>query len=166
MYPEVPYHQTLEQFHHDALEDAKAAGHVLLAAMKVTGLDVEGWLRRVEQPISSLSVAQPGNPEGPLHGEVLVFTGALQMLRSEAAGMAAAAGCTVEEGITRRTTILVVGDQDVMKLAGYEKSSKHRKAEDLIRKGQAIEIITEKDFEKLVRLSQPPISLHREAIGR
>lgn len=149
--------------HHDALEDAKAAGQILLAAMKQTGLDMEGCLKRVEQPISSPTIAQTGNPDGPLHGEVLVFTGALQMTRSEAAGMAAAAGCTVEEGVTRRTTILVVGDQDVMKLAGYEKSSKHRKAEDLILKGQAIEILTEKDFGKQVRLSDGPLSLHPAA---
>jgi len=37
--------------HHDALEDAKAAAHILLAAVKESGLDIEGWLRRVRQPI-------------------------------------------------------------------------------------------------------------------
>ena len=36
---------------HDALEDAKAAAHVFHAAVERTGLDVEGWLRRVGQPI-------------------------------------------------------------------------------------------------------------------
>ena len=39
--------------HHNALEDAKAAGHVLLAAMARTGLDLDGVLTRVQQPISS-----------------------------------------------------------------------------------------------------------------
>jgi DNA polymerase-3 subunit epsilon len=140
--------------HHDALEDAKAAAQILLAAVKETGLNVEGWLRRVEQPIFESPIAQAGNPEGPLQGEVLVFTGALQMTRSDAARMAVAVGCTVEEGVNKRTTILVVGDQDAMKLAGHEKSSKHRKAEDLIRNGQEIEILAEKDFERLVRVSR------------
>ena len=37
--------------HHDALEDAKAAGWVLLAACEVTGLSVKEWLVRVEQGI-------------------------------------------------------------------------------------------------------------------
>jgi DNA polymerase-3 subunit epsilon len=37
--------------HHDALEDAKACGEVVLAAMKTTGLDIESWLERVNQPI-------------------------------------------------------------------------------------------------------------------
>ena len=55
-------------------------------------------------------------------------------------------------GVTKETTILVVGNQDARKLAGREKTFKHRKAEDLIGKGQAIKILTEKDFENLVRL--------------
>ena len=37
--------------HHDALEDAKAAGHILLAAVARTGLGVESWLVRTKQPI-------------------------------------------------------------------------------------------------------------------
>jgi DNA polymerase-3 subunit epsilon len=139
--------------HHDALEDAKAAAHVLLAAMKETGLDLEDWLKRVEQPISGPAIAQAGNPEGPLHGEVMVFTGALEITRAEAAALAARVGCTVAENVTKDTTILVVGNQDARKLAGHDKSSKHRKAEDLIRKGSAMRILTEKDFERLARLS-------------
>ena len=37
--------------HHDALEDAKAAGTILIAAMTHTGLDLDAWLTRVRQPI-------------------------------------------------------------------------------------------------------------------
>jgi len=33
--------------HHDALEDAKAAANVVLAASPAAGLDIDGWLRRV-----------------------------------------------------------------------------------------------------------------------
>ncbi len=138
--------------HHDALEDAKAAAHILLAASAKTGLDIAGWLRRVEQPIDPRSgmIAREGNPQGPFAGEVLVFTGALSIPRREAADMASSIGCTVEGGVTKRTTILVVGDQDVMKLAGHEKSSKHRKAECLMRAGQAIRVLRETDFKQLV----------------
>ena len=71
--------------------------------------------------------------------------------RGEAADMAAKIGCTVADGVTKKTTILVVGDQDVRKLAGQEKSSKHRKAEDLIEKGQTIRIVRETDFGELVK---------------
>ncbi len=145
--------------HHDALEDAKAAAHILTTAMEKTGLDLEGWLKRVEQPIdpsktsSRANITREGNPDGPLYGEVLVFTGALESPRVEAAEMAAHAGCRVASGVTKKTTLLVVGDQDVRKLGGHEKSSKHRKAEALIAKGQAIRILRETDFARIASLA-------------
>lgn len=37
--------------HHDALEDAKAAGHVLAAALARTGLSLEQMIARCERPI-------------------------------------------------------------------------------------------------------------------
>jgi DNA polymerase-3 subunit epsilon len=139
--------------HHDALEDAKAAAHILLAAIEKTGIDLNGWLKRIEQPIDpSNIIPREGNPEGNLFGEVLVFTGALHIPRREAADMATKVGCTVADGVTKDTTILVVGDQDVKKLAGHDKSSKHRKAESLIKKGQALRIIRESDFKELVNI--------------
>jgi DNA polymerase III subunit epsilon len=138
--------------HHDALEDAKAAAQVLLAAVKETSINLNEWLESVRQPLGG-TIAQDGNPKGPLFGETLVFTGALAGLRGDAAKLAAKAGCTVKEGVTDKSTLLVVGNQDTRKLAGYKKSSKQRKAEDLIRKGQEIKILTESDFEKLVRLA-------------
>src|SRR5262249_10161373 len=36
---------------HDALEDAKAVGNIMLAATTQTGFDLDGWLARVRQPI-------------------------------------------------------------------------------------------------------------------
>lgn len=144
---------------HDALEDAKAAACIVNAAIEKTGLDIEGWLRRVKQPIdpsatgTEYAIKRDGNPDGPLYGEVLVFTGALEIPRREAADMAARIGCHVEPGVTKKTTLLVVGDQDIKKLAGHEKSSKHRKAEELIAKGQAIRILRETDFRELANLA-------------
>jgi DNA polymerase-3 subunit epsilon len=146
--------------HHDALEDAKASGQVLLAAIEASGLDIDGWLRRVKQPVDpsnssrSSAVNRDGNPEGELYGEVIVFTGALEIPRREAADLAASIGCSVVSGVTKKTSLLVVGDQDVSKLAGKEKSSKHLKAEQLITKGQRIRIIKESDFKELVKQAQ------------
>jgi DNA polymerase-3 subunit epsilon len=40
----------------------------------------------------------------------------------------------------------VVGDQDISRLGGKDKSSKHVKAEELIAKGQKIRILGESDF--------------------
>lgn len=143
--------------HHDALEDAKAAGFVLLAALRESQHDLEAWSRRVNQPIdpetasSGAAIQRDGNPEGDLYGEVIVFTGALEVPRSKTADLAASVGCQVATGVTKKTTILVVGDQDVTKLAGHEKSSKHRKAEQLVAEGHRIRIIRESDFKALVR---------------
>ncbi len=142
--------------HHNAKEDARAAGEVLLRAIAETGLTIEQWLDRVAKPIDSLSatpISRSGNPDGPLYGEKLVFTGALSMPRRDAANLAASAGCEVDGGVTKHTTVLVVGDQDISKLSGHQRSSKHRKAEELMAQGQSIRIIGESDFRRLVSLS-------------
>lgn len=145
--------------HHDALEDAKAAGNILLAAIERSGLGLEEWLKRVAQPIDPANagtgaIKRDGNPEGHLYGEVLVFTGALVIPRREAADLAAKIGCQVTSGVNKTTTILVVGDQDIQRLAGHEKSAKHRKAEELISKGLSLRILRESDFLELVKLSE------------
>jgi DNA polymerase III subunit epsilon len=141
---------------HDALEDAKAAGQIVLAAITQSGLGLDGWLQRVTQPIdpdANGPIVRTGNPDGLLYGEVMVFTGALEIPRREAADLAASVGCRIEASVTKHTTLLVVGDQDVLRLAGNAKSSKHRKAEELIAKGQPIRILRESDFREIVKLS-------------
>ena len=143
--------------HHDALEDAKAAGQIVIAAMAETGLDINGWLNRVQQPLDPRNTAEritrEANPDGQLYGEIVVFTGALQIPRREAADLAAAMGCKVDANVTHDTSLLVVGDQDLTRLAGHNKSNKHRKAEELIRIGQNIRILRETDFRQLFQLS-------------
>lgn len=152
--------------HHNALEDAKASGHVLLAAMRDSGLDLDAMMKRVLQPIDPsangtvanrtvanrtvAAIKRDGNPDGEFAGEVIVFTGALEIPRREAADLAASVGCEVGAGVTKKTTLLVVGDMDVQRLAGHEKSSKHRKAEELAAAGYPIRIIRETDFKELV----------------
>ena len=102
---------------------------------------------------SATSVRRDGNPKGELAGEVLVFTGTLEISRQEAVNIAASIGCQVGPSVTKKTTILVVGDQDISKLVGHEKSSKHRKAEELIAAGAPMRIIGESDFMELVKQS-------------
>ena len=60
-------------------------------------------------------------------------------------------GCSVASGVTKTTTLLVVGDQDLDKLGGKDKSSKHIKAEGLIARGQAIRILKESDFMSMAK---------------
>jgi DNA polymerase III subunit epsilon len=135
--------------HHDAVHDARTAGLILLKALEESGLDVEDWVGKSNQSTnlgSRSDFRRDGDGDGPLVGESLCFTGALQVPRSMAADMAHEAGAAVEAGVTKKTTILVVGDQDLAVLNGQDKSSKHRKAEHLIAAGQRLRILGEADF--------------------
>lgn len=145
--------------HHDALEDARAAAEIMLHACDATETDIEGWLSRVDRPIfasssgsssrASQSVNREGDMEGALFGETILFTGALDIPRSQAADMAAKIGCNVVNSVSKKVTLLVVGIQDESRLKGYEKSSKHRKVETLIDSGSEIQILSESDFYEL-----------------
>ena len=153
----------IEFKHHDAAEDARAAGLVLLRAIADSGETLQHWVDEIGyestetasprrlKPSFATRVARAGVGSGPLFGETIVFTGRLQIPRGEAATSAAQAGCNVADSVTRKTTILVVGDQDLRLTKGQEKSSKHRKAEELIGSGvAAIRIVRESDFLQMV----------------
>jgi DNA polymerase III subunit epsilon len=133
--------------HHSALQDARCAGEVFLQACKVSGLSLEQWLVRVDQPLTTISPLYPGgNPDGHLFGEVLVFTGTLSLSRPEMENLAALAGCRVDGGVNKHTTLVVVGVQDAKRLKGAIVSAKHQKALDQIAKGKPLRIITESDL--------------------
>ena len=139
--------------HHDAAEDARATGLLMLRAIGDTGCGLEDWLKRAELTISGQvpgRFASEGDPSGPLAGETEVFTGKLEVPRGIAAQAAVEMGCNVADGVNKRTTILVVGDQDLRRTKGNEKSSKHRKAEDMIAAGAHIRIVGESDFMLMV----------------
>lgn len=82
-----------------------------------------------------------GKLEGPLASEVCVFTGQLKISRSDAATIANEAGAAVEPGVNKKATIVVVGNQDLDRLAGKTKSAKHLKTEELAAKGFPIRIL-------------------------
>ena len=145
--------------HHDALEDAITAGLVVIKASEISNLKIEEWFKRIGQPIfkyknGSSTIYLDGNPEGQLFGENLVFTGALSIPRNEAGIIASKIGCKVTNSVTKITSMLVVGIQDNTKLGCYEKSSKHRKAEELIEKGNYIRILSENDFVEICNLCE------------
>ena len=126
---------------------------ILLRAIDHTGTNLDEWVVRAYQPITTTakpSISREGNPLGALAGEVIVFTGALSIPRRQAAELAANAGCNVASGVNKKSTLLIVGDQDISRLSGHSKSSKHRKAESLISKGQNIRILGESDFLRLL----------------
>lgn len=138
--------------HHDAKADAIAAGEIFLKAITVSGIASSDWRYRIAKPVYPGGTPERHvstyeiNPEGALLGEGIVFTGALSMSREQAREAAAKLGCAPLSGVSKKTTILVVGDQDIKALRGANKSSKHRKAEELILKGHPLRILGESDF--------------------
>jgi DNA polymerase-3 subunit epsilon len=148
----------IEFKHHNALEDARAAGEILLAASRESGLSLRDWIETLQEQEARRSVAarpvttEP-NPDGDWFGEIIVFTGKLAIPRMEAAAIAAGAGCRVDSRVTNQTTLLVVGDQDSSNIGEYQKSAKHIKAEILIGKGHSIRILRESDFKQIAKAS-------------
>ena len=61
--------------HHDAAEDARAAGEVLCRASAHVGLNIDEWCARVRRPIdpTSTRLTRDGYAEGPLFGNVAVL---------------------------------------------------------------------------------------------
>ena len=88
--------------------------------------------------------------KNPLSGRHCVFTGRLERYkRREAMKIVAELGGVNERGVTRRTNVLILGNEEYRK---REKSRKHRKAEKLVLAGQEIEMIPENVFYDLVDL--------------
>jgi len=112
------------------------------AASGWTGWPVEG-----ENP--------PPNPfadsSHPLYGQTVVFSGNLGMSRQSAKKLAADLGARPASGVTRATTVLVMGD-------GFESgdlrngvlTGKARRVLDLHGKGQRIEVLSEPEFLRMI----------------
>lgn len=83
----------------------------------------------------------------PYFKRTIAFTGTLtSMKRQDAMQKVVNVGGLVGNGVTKKTNYLVMGIQDYSKFADGEKSSKLKKAEGLIEKGQDLEIISEEEF--------------------
>lgn len=143
----------LDFTHHDAAEDAKAAAQVVLLAEQKLGIDFSLITnnRNSTGQAYEKSVAIEGNSNGPLFGHSCCFTGQLSLSRAEAATLAASAGITVKSSVSKKVTLLVVGDQDLSLLNGHNKSTKHRRAEELIAEGHQMRVIGETEFRNLIR---------------
>lgn len=143
--------------HHDAKSDAKAAAKILLLAAEEMNLKFEDIFVRAHKPITPRkynpikydAINYESGNDGPLVGEVITFTGSLSLSRRDAAMLANKLGAGVAPNTNSKTTILVVGVQDRTKIVG-DKSNKHIRAEELIEKGQVIEIISESDFLRMI----------------
>lgn len=71
---------------------------------------------------------------------------------AEISEIAAKQGFHVKAGVSKKLDYLVVGTPDLALLNGHDKSSKQRKSEALIAEGVDINMITEHDFLKMIKL--------------
>ena len=95
-----------------------------------------------------IEVNLDADPDHPLFGKVIVFTGKLySMPRPEAWKVVASVGGIPKDSMSKSTNLLVLGEQDPFKLRpGETQSSKFREAEKMRQSGFDIEVINETDF--------------------
>jgi len=91
------------------------------------------------------------NNDHPFLNKHLTFTGKLEsMQRKEAIQKVVNVGGYGSDNVTEETRYLVVGELDYRTLKDGNKSNKIKRAEQLLVKGQKIEMITEMDFLKML----------------
>ncbi|GGG21995.1 exonuclease domain-containing protein [Pontibacter amylolyticus] len=87
------------------------------------------------------------DPSNFFYGKRIVFTGTLtSMQRKDAIQLVADIGGIPDAGVTKKTNVLVVGQQDYRVVGDDGMSSKQEKAVGLLEKGADIEIISEYEF--------------------
>ncbi|MFO1394436.1 MAG: NAD-dependent DNA ligase LigA [Steroidobacteraceae bacterium] len=125
----------------DEIQQVRDVGPVV--ARHVRDFFDEAHNRKVIRELRGLGVAWPEGEGtgrvsgGPLQGQTVVITGALgSMTRDDARAAARAAGATVTDSVSRKTTLLVTGE---------DPGSKLRKARDL-----GVRIVDEAEFLRLL----------------
>ena len=161
--------------HHDASSDALASAQIVLELGKRTQsttldelaaacgvslgrLSSDFWFGCKREssgegnwgkPVISAASTE-ADPDHPLFGQSIAFTGALMMPRQDAYDAAASLGAVVKSGISKKVTMLVIGDG----FLGDDPSSFHTgkaaKAADLMASGHSIEIIDEREFMEML----------------
>lgn len=153
--------------HHDALADAKAAGLILLECLNYSKYNnlmellqnipqgfgknktythqnkkrYHNYAHNKSAKISTLEIAE----NGVFKGETICFTGDLisYPIREEAQKLVAQNGGNISQTVTKKTTILVIGNYPTI-------TNKEKKARELISNGQKIKLITENEWLKIL----------------
>lgn len=165
--------------HHDAAEDARACAMVALEACRCTGATTLNQMEQlcgvsagrleyvraggaVRAPRARLcpgvrvkDIAAPDAPvdtSHPLYGKRCVFSGSLaSMTRREAMQAVVNVGGICSDSVRCDTNYVVLGQDGYAGYAPDYKSSKTRRAEQLAAEGHPITIVSEADFQALLR---------------
>jgi DNA polymerase-3 subunit epsilon len=88
----------------------------------------------------------------PLFGMLVCFTGSLdRMIRKDAMQFVVNKGGDVQPSVTKKTNLLVLGDNSMCKAIKDGKSIKYKKALQLMEEGQDIKVIDESMFYELLK---------------
>lgn len=163
--------------HHQADHDAEAAARIVLALAQRGGVDTLdalastlmvrlGQITRTDWAgcvrWSTIAKQRPpdanadADPDHPLHGRLIAFTGGLSILRADAMAAVASMGAVPQIGPTRTTDFLVIGDGFAGNSAADFHTGKAAKAVKINGKGGRIEVLTEADL--LEMLAEPATS--------
>ena len=165
LYPEMEHHRLVDMVEkfgirhdhaHRALSDVLATQDCFLRLQSVVQeryATIDAFLKAFSKSHSGVKAgdivgdSEKANPDSPLYGRFVVFTGKLERFsRKEAMQIVADLGGINEDGVTKKTNYLVLGNNDYCSTIRDGKSSKHKKAEKLKLSGQDIEIIPEAVF--------------------
>ncbi|MCU1404049.1 MAG: hypothetical protein JWQ43_352 [Glaciihabitans sp.] len=156
--------------HHEAGADSLACALITLRVAEERGLETveELWAsvpartqtrsNRTRVYAKKADLPQPSaeaDPGHPLFGEVVCFSGDLDSYtRPEAQKLVASFGATISSGVTKKTSLVVMGGFDPSTLReGATLSSKIQRAQDLAANGQPVEIVTEQTFLEILSLA-------------
>ena len=160
LHPEIRHHRLcdlVERYNievnnaHRALFDCETTYQVynhIWEEVNAANIDIS-LTRSSYQQIRANNIVASGEPDplNPFYEKTVVFTGALsRCLRAEAMQLVANIGGINGDSVTKKTDYLVLGNVDYKDAKANKKSSKYLKAEQLILKGQELEIISENVF--------------------
>lgn len=158
--------------HHNALDDAKTCAAIVIATVKSFGsISLSAFLRRFysirsksfsalkpqryfEKPaypkaaeLKSVIATEPVDANSVFFGKNVVITGEfLRYTRNELAQILVNKGAVIKSSAVRSLNYLIVGKQDPSIVGADGKSTKERRAEELIAQGFDIKIITEDEL--------------------
>lgn len=137
---------------HRALDDCKATFDLLNKLKKhveENNIDIKPKTsKKVKLDISKIiSTTTEIDKENYFYNKNICFTGKLEnFVRKDAAQICANLGAKCQNGVTKKTDVLVLGNFDYNATVKNNKSSKLKKAEQLKLKGQDIDILSEEVF--------------------
>ena len=167
MVPELSHHRLRDLITHFEIEpsgshralcDCESTLSVYLKLLGIASLsgDPNEYAKTIIRKKKSLdlreivSTSDTKDPSNQLFGKHCVFTGTLEkMTRAEAAQIVVNIGGICDNGITKKTNFLILGNQDYRRVK-EGKSTKQKKAESYKLDGIDIEIIPESVFYDLV----------------